>query len=90
MTAPTVDELIKGHAHFDGSFHVGGHPGEPWPEHKCLVLTKDGQTWLCQLIDGEEVVTRVGSVAEGLGIFAAELAAAIADLATAGTAPGAR
>jgi hypothetical protein len=80
QTPPTVDELVGARAHFDGSFHVGGHPGEPWPEHKCLVLTKDGQTWLCLLRDGAEIVTPVGSVREGLEAFAAELAAAIGDL----------
>jgi hypothetical protein len=74
---PTIDELVKARAHFDGSFHVGGHPGEPWPEHKCLVLTLDGQTWLCQLADGAEVVTPVGSVRQGLEVFARALAEAI-------------
>lgn len=77
---PTIDELVKGRAHFDASVHVGGHPGEPWPEHKCLVLTRGGQTWLCLLADGAETVTPVGSVREGLELFAAELAAAIGDL----------
>ena len=74
---PTIDELVKARAHFDASIHVGGHPGEPWPEHKCLVLTLDGQTWLCELRDGAEVVTPVGSVREGLEAFAGALAEAI-------------
>jgi hypothetical protein len=77
---PTVDDLVKSRAHFDASVHVGGHPGEPWPEHKCLVLTKDGQTWLCLLRDGAETVTPVGSVREGLEIFAGELEKAIGEL----------
>jgi hypothetical protein len=77
---PTIDELVKARAHFDASVHVGGHPGEPWPEHKCLVLTKDGQTWLCELRDGAEVVTAVPSVRAGLEMFAAALEAAIREL----------
>lgn len=77
----TIDELTEGHrCHFDGSVHVGGHPGEPWPEHKCLVLTKDGQTWFCLVRDGAETVKPVTGVREGLELFAAELSAAIADL----------
>ena len=29
----TTDELVKAEAHFDASVHVGGHPGQDWPEH---------------------------------------------------------
>jgi hypothetical protein len=76
----TVDELVKNRAHFDASVHVGGHPGEPWPEHKCLVLTAGGQTWLCLLTGDGETVRPVGSVREGLEIFAGELQAAIREL----------
>ena len=74
---PTIDVLVKARAHFDASVHVGGHPGEDWPEVKALVLTKDDQTWLCQLVDGAEVVTPVSSVRQGLELFADALRDAI-------------
>ena len=41
------------------------------------MLTKDDQTWLCQLVDGAEVVTPVSSVRQGLELFADALRDAI-------------
>jgi len=65
-------------AHKDASLHLGGHGG-PW-EIKLIVVTRDGRTSVCVRRDGRETVTAVGTLREGLEIFAAELQAAISQL----------
>jgi hypothetical protein len=81
MTAETAsfEETVTAGGHKDATMHVGGH-GEPWPEIKVIALTRGGRTYVCARHGGHETVTAVGSVREGLEIFARELQAAIAGL----------
>lgn len=79
---PTFEEIAGSGGHKDASMHVGGH-GEPWPDIKVLAITWDGQTYVCVRREGAETVTPVDSVRDGLEVFAAELAAAVAELPTA-------
>lgn len=76
---PTFEAVAGGGGHKDATMHVGGH-GEPWPDIKVLAITWDGQTYVCVRRDGQESVTPVDNVRAGLEVFAAELAAAIAEL----------
>jgi hypothetical protein len=59
--------------------HVGGH-GEPWPDIKVIVITRDDQTHVCVRRDGVETVKPARSVREGLELFASELRTAISEL----------
>lgn len=76
---PTFEQVASSGGHFDASMHVGGH-GEPWPDIKVLVITRGERTYLCIRRDGEETVTLMGSVREGLQRFTRELAAAVDEL----------
>ena len=80
MTAG-FEETVTAGGHKDVTMHVGGH-GEPWPEVKVIVLTRNGQTYVCARHGTDETVTAVGSVREGLEVFAAELQAVIRELPT--------
>ena len=77
MTA--FEETVSAGGHKDATMHVGGH-GEPWPEIKVIMVTRDGRTCVCIRNDKDETVIPVSSVREGLEIFAGELQAAIKEL----------
>ena len=77
---PTFEEVAASGGHKDATMHVGGH-GEPWPDIKVLAITRGEQTYVCVRRDGAETVTPVASVTEGLEVFAAELRAAIDEVA---------
>jgi hypothetical protein len=79
MSTPSFEEVASGGGHKDATMHIGGH-GEPWPDVKVLAITKDGRTYVCTRRDGVETVTAVGSVRQGLEMFASELQAAIKEL----------
>lgn len=70
----TFDEAVSS-GHHDASLHVGGH-GEPY-DFKVIVVTREGITRVCARIDGDETVTEVGSVREGLELFGDALRTAI-------------
>jgi hypothetical protein len=77
--AASFEETVAAGGHKDATMHVGGH-GEPWPEIKVIALTLDGRTQVCVRHGTDETVIPVGSVREGLEIFANELQAAIREL----------
>lgn len=76
---PDFETVASSGGHKDATCHVGGH-GEPWPDIKVLVITWNGQTYVCVRRDDTEQVTQVRSVRAGLQAFAAELQGAIAEL----------
>lgn len=76
---PTFEEVAGSGGHKDATMHVGGH-GEPWPDTKVLVITKDAQTYVCVRRDGAETVIPVPNVRAGLEAFVAELQAVIREL----------
>ena len=69
MTA--FEETVSAGGHKDATMHVGGH-GEPWPEIKVIMVTRDGRTCVCIRNDKDETVIPVSSVREGLEIFAGD------------------
>ncbi len=75
-TTPAFEEIASSGGHKDATMHIGGH-GEPWPDIKVLAITRGEQTYVCIRREGEETVTPVDSLREGLEVFAAELQAAI-------------
>ena len=79
MNIPSFEEVASSGGHKDATMHIGGH-GEPWPDIKVLAITSGGQTYVCVRRDGAESVRPVGSIREGLEIFASELQAAIKEL----------
>jgi hypothetical protein len=75
LPVPTFEQLASSIGHRDASMHIGGH-GEPWPDIKAMVITLNGQTYNCARCEGAETVTPVGSVRQGLEMFAVQLQAA--------------
>jgi hypothetical protein len=75
----TFEEVLSAGGHKDATMHVGGH-GEPWPDIKVIVITRDDQTYVCVRREGVESVTIAHNVREGLELFALELRTAISKL----------
>jgi hypothetical protein len=72
----SFEATLAAGGHKDASLHIGGH-GEPWPEHKVIVVTQGSQTYVCVRHGADETVIPASSVREGLGIFAGELRSVI-------------